>query len=236
MEMHVLDLNQILQRVDKMLRRVIGEDIELETFLSEPIGKVKIDQGQIEQVIINLAVNARDAMPDGGKLIIETANVELDEEDARAHIAVNPGRYVMISLSDTRIGMTLEVKERIFEPFFATKDKGKGTGLGLSTVYGIVKQSGGNIWVYSEHGKGTTVKIYLPQVDEPLEELKKDVFQEIAGGSETILVVEDEETVRELAVASWWTSSKRFIRRQRLSICPDTPIMQYSIMVCWMKG
>ncbi|MFA4835179.1 MAG: ATP-binding protein [Dehalococcoidia bacterium] len=200
MEMMVLDLNQILQRVDRMLRRVIGEDIELETFLSEPIGKVKTDQGQIEQVIMNIAVNARDAMPDGGKLIIETANVELDEEYARAHIAVNPGRYVMISLSDTGVGMTPEVRERIFEPFFTTKEKGKGTGLGLSTVYGIVRQSGGNICVYSEHGKGTTFNIYLPQVDEPLEELKKDVFQEIAGGGETILVVEDEETVRELAV------------------------------------
>jgi signal transduction histidine kinase len=200
MEMHVLDLNQILQRVDKMLRRVIGEDIKLVTFLSESIGKVKTDPGQIEQVIINLAVNARDAMPDGGNLIIETANVELDEEYARTHIAVNPGRYVMISLSDSGIGMTQEEKERIFEPFFTTKEKGKGTGFGLSTVYGIVKQSGGNIRVYSEHGKGTTFKIYLPQVDEPLEELKKDVFQEILRGSETILVVEDEETVRELAV------------------------------------
>ena len=200
MEMHVLNLNQILQRVDNMLQRVIGEDIELETFLSEPIGKVKTDQGQIEQLIINLAVNARDAMPDGGKLIIETANVELDEEYARAHIAVNPGRYVMISLSDTGVGMTPEEKERIFEPFFTTKEKGKGTGLGLSTVYGIVKQSGGNIWVYSEPEKGTTFKIYLPQVDEHLEEPKKDVFQEIPRGCETILVVEDNEMVRELAV------------------------------------
>jgi PAS domain S-box-containing protein len=200
MEMQVLDLNQVLQRLDKMLRRVIGEDIELMTFLSEPTGKVKADPGQIEQVIMNIAVNARDAMPNGGKLLIETANVELDEEYARAHIAVNPGRYVMISLSDTGTGMTQEVKEQIFEPFFTSKERGKGTGLGLSTVYGIVKQSGGSIWIYSELGKGTTVKIYLPQVDEPLGELKEDVFREIPCGSETILIVEDEETVRKLTV------------------------------------
>ena len=201
MEIRVLDLNQILQGLDNMLRRIIGEDIELMTFLSESTGNVKADPGQIEQMIMNIAVNARDAMPDGGDLIIETANVELDEEYARAHIAVNPGRYVMLSLSDTGEGMTQDVKEQIFDPFFTTKERGKGTGLGLSTVYGIVKQSRGSIWVYSEPGKGTTFKIYLPQIDEPLEELKKGVFHEIAGGSETILVVEDEETVRKFVVS-----------------------------------
>ncbi len=201
MEMKVLDLNLIVQGLDKMLHRLLGEDIALVTVLPEGIGKVKADPGQIEQVIVNLAVNARDAMIEGGKLTIETADVELDEEYARKHIAVIPGRYVMLSISDTGVGMSSEVKDRVFEPFFTTKEQGKGTGLGLSTVYGIVKQSSGNIWVYSEPGQGTTFKIYLPQVDEPLtEEKKAEVVKEIPRGNETILVVEDEETVRKLAV------------------------------------
>ncbi|HYA92156.1 MAG TPA: ATP-binding protein [Thermodesulfobacteriota bacterium] len=201
LDVKVLDLNSVLRDLDKMLHRLIGEDIELVTLLADDLGRVKTDPGWVEQIIMNLAVNARDAMPDGGKLTIETANVELDEAYARRHIAVKPGWYVMLSVSDTGVGMTPEVRQHVFEPFFTTKQKGKGTGLGLSTVYGIVKQSGGNIWVYSEPGQGTTFKIYLPSVDESLEEEREKVTrEEFPRGSETILVVEDEEDVRRLAV------------------------------------
>jgi nitrogen-specific signal transduction histidine kinase len=201
LEMKVLDLNMIIRDLEKMLNRVIGEDIELITFLAEDLGNVKIDKGQMEQVIMNIAVNAREAMPSGGKLTIETANVELDEEYARNHADVTPGHYVMLSVSDTGVGMTQEVKEHVFEPFFTTKETGKGTGLGLSTVYGIIKQSEGNIWVYSEPGKGTTFKIYLPRVDEPPEKIVEKVKSlDLPRGSETVLVVEDDEEVRKLAV------------------------------------
>jgi PAS domain S-box-containing protein len=200
MEMSVLDVNEHLQSLDKMLRRLIGEDIQLVSIPAEDLGRVRADPGQVEQLIMNLAVNARDAMPNGGKLTIETANVDLDQAYARAHVAVTPGRYVMISVSDTGVGMTPEVRDRVFEPFFTTKEKGKGTGLGLSTVYGIVKQSNGNIWVYSEPGNGTTFKIYLPRLDEPLEELRKKVVDgELPRGSETIFIVEDEKEVLTLA-------------------------------------
>jgi two-component system cell cycle sensor histidine kinase/response regulator CckA len=199
MEMKILDLNTLLKDLDKMLHRVIGEDIQLTYRLSDDIGKVRVDPGQMEQVILNLAVNARDAMPSGGKLTIETSNAELDEAYAHAHIGSKPGRYVMMSVSDTGLGMSPEVKERAFEPFFTTKEKGKGTGLGLSTCYGIVKQSGGNIWAYSELGRGTTFKVYLPRVDEsPKEEKGEDKAAEIFKGTETILAVEDEIEVRKL--------------------------------------
>ena len=201
MEMKVLDLNNLLKDLDKMLRRVIGEDIELVNVLAEDLGRVKVDPGQVEQVVLNLALNAKDAMPRGGKLTIETANVELDETYSRTHVDVIPGRYVMLAVSDTGIGMTPEIKNRLFEPFFTTKEKGKGTGLGLAMVYGIVKQSGGNIWIYSEAGMGTTFKVYLPRVDEPLEEKKKRKPSEgeLPRGGETVLAVEDNKDVRRMA-------------------------------------
>lgn len=200
LEMQILDLSHVFQKIDKMLRRIIGEDIQLVVIPSLPVGKVKADPWQIEQVLMNLAVNARDAMPDGGRLTIEAANVELDDEYARKHISVQPGKYVMLSVSDTGEGMTPEDMERVFDPFFTTKARSRGTGLGLSAVYGIVKQSGGNIWVYSEPGIGTTFKIYLPQVDETLDKAGETSIEEIPGGHETVLVVEDDDTVRQLAV------------------------------------
>jgi len=195
----VLDLNIIVADLDNMLRRLIGEDIELVTLLEPDLGAVKVDPGQMEQVIMNLAVNARDAMPYGGKLIIETANVDLDELYARQHSPIRPGHYVMLAVSDNGCGMDKETLSHIFEPFFTTKEQGKGTGLGLSTVYGIVKQSEGFIWVYSEPGTGTTFKIYLPQVQGAERWPKTSpLTTRMQRGSETILLVEDEEVVREL--------------------------------------
>jgi PAS domain S-box-containing protein len=199
LEPQVLDLNVIISNTDKMLRRLIGEDIELVTIAGTALGRVKADAGQMEQVVMNLAVNARDAMPKGGRLTIETANVELDEAYARRHVAVKPGPHVMLAMSDTGMGMDSETQARIFEPFFTTKEKGKGTGLGLATVYGIVKQSGGNIYVYSNLGHGTTFKIYLPRVDGALESVNTPKARtEVPQGCETVLLVEDEESVRSL--------------------------------------
>jgi PAS domain S-box-containing protein len=197
----VLDLNLVITDSAKMLRRLIGEDMTLITALAPTLSSVKADPGQIEQVLMNLVVNARDAMPQGGKLIIETANVVLDEDYARRHVSVHPGAYVLLAVSDTGCGMNAETMSHIFEPFFTTKKQGQeGTGLGLSTVYGIVKQSGGHIWVYSEPDHGTTLKIYLPAVAEPAAREKDHArSSESPYGSETILVVEDEESVRELA-------------------------------------
>jgi len=196
----ILTLNAVVSELEKMLRRLIGEDIGFRTVLDPELGSVRADPGQIEQIIMNLAVNARDAMPKGGKLTIETKNVYLDEDYAKKHIAVVPGSYVMLAVSDTGMGMDEPTQARIFEPFFTTKESGKGTGLGLSTVYGIVKQSGGNIWVYSEVGRGTTFKIYLPRVDEGAQEVERSAETDGAmQGSETVLVAEDEEAVRALA-------------------------------------
>jgi two-component system, cell cycle sensor histidine kinase and response regulator CckA len=196
----VVDLNEAVSDMKNMLRRVLREDIELTTVLAPELGKVLADIGQIEQVIMNLVVNACDAMPEGGRLTIETADVELDERYARTHWAVTPGPHVMMAVSDTGCGMSSEILDQLFEPFFTTKEKGKGTGLGLPTVYGIVKQSQGDIRVYSEPGKGTSFKIYLPRVDRDVEKKRRAVSQASPGGSETILVVEDEEQVRRLAV------------------------------------
>jgi len=196
----VLDLNAVVANIDTMLQRVIGEDIDLLTILSPGLASVKADPGQIEQVLMNLLVNARDAMPAGGRLTIETADVVLDTDYARTHVAVNPGRYVMLAVSDNGCGMDAETQARIFEPFFTTKELGKGTGLGLSTVYGIVKQSGGNIGVYSEPGRGTTFRIYLPRIEEAAEAVEPGKAREqLPRGSETILLVEDEAGVRTLA-------------------------------------
>ncbi len=191
----VLELNELVGDMAKMLRELIGEDIDLVFVPAENLGEVKADPGQIEQVVMNLALNARDAMPDGGKLTIETANVALDEEYASTHHAVTPGEYIMVAITDTGCGMDESVRERLFEPFFTTKDKGKGTGLGLATVYGIVKQHGGNIWVYSERGTGTTFKVYLPRVAEAAKAKEPAPPVESLSGTETLLVVEDEAAV-----------------------------------------
>jgi len=196
----LLDLNAVLTENLKLLNRLIGEDIDLLMIPGGDLGLVKADPGQVEQVIMNLAVNARDAMPHGGSLVIETANVRLDESYARTHAGVEPGEYVMIAVSDTGMGMDSETQTHIFEPFFTTKGP-KGTGLGLSTVYGIVKQSGGYIWVYSELTKGTTFKVYLPRVSPAGETIAPQppaTMAEAPHGQETILLVEDESTVREL--------------------------------------
>lgn len=199
MQAEILDLNAIVTNVEKMLHRLIGEDVELVTQLQSDLGNVKADPGQIEQVLLNLAVNARDAMPHGGQLIIETAEVDLDATYAATHDMIEPGPYVMLACSDTGEGMTPETQAQIFEPFFTTKGRDQGTGLGLSTVYGIIKQSGGYIWVYSEEGKGTTIKVYLPRIFAVAAAVPPpQVPTPRTGGSETVLMVEDDPSLRRM--------------------------------------
>lgn len=192
----VVDLNSVLKGLQKMLPRLVGEDIEMVFSLSTHLGRVRLDQGQIEQVVMNLAVNARDAMPGGGKLMIETRNVTIGPDYVKTHVKVPPGEYAMLAVSDTGTGMDAETQKRIFEPFFTTKSAGKGTGLGLATVYGIVKQSGGFIWVYSEPHKGTTFKLYFPTVEGRAEKAVPETAEVVPTGSETVLVVEDEAALR----------------------------------------
>jgi len=196
----VLNLNAVVENLHRLLSRLMGENIEMKTVCNAANGTVKADPAQIEQVIVNMVVNARDAMADGGKLTIETANVVLDTAYAMDQVTIKPGSYVMLSISDTGIGMDKQTQAHVFDPFFTTKEAGRGTGLGLSTVYGIVKQSDGYVWVESEHGKGSTFRVYLPlakelltQEESPVEE-RKDV-----SGTEVVLLVEDEEAVLELA-------------------------------------
>jgi CheY-like chemotaxis protein len=221
LEPKALDLNAVILDVEKMLRRLIGEDIELRTALGPALGCVKADQGQIEQVIINLVVNARDAMPQGGKVTIETVNVDLDEDYAHRHPPQLPGPYVLLAVSDTGTGMDAETQARIFEPFFTTKEVGKGTGLGLSTVYGVVKQSGGYIWVYSELGQGTAFKVYLPCIREAVR-VEKPTITSIGSlrGTETILLVEDQEALRELTRSLLADSGYALLEAE----CPDKAV------------
>ncbi len=222
----VLDLNLIVTDLWKLLPRLLGEDVESVLHLASNLGSVSADRGQIEQVIMNLAVNARDAMPQGGKLVLETSNVELDSASVMRHgTEIPPGHYVVLAVSDTGMGMDAETQAKLFEPFFTTKELGKGTGLGLATVYGIVKQSAGYVWVYSEVGKGTAFKVYLPRVPGKAVVQRAPSSQPVAGGSETILLVEDEGALRELA--SEYLGSKGYKvlaagdREHALKVCRD---------------
>ena len=192
----VVSLNGVVSDMEQMLRRVIGEDVEIACHLEPELGRVNVDRSQMEQVIMNLAINARDAMPQGGKLTLQTRNAFLDEQYAQGAPEVQPGRYVMLAVTDTGSGMDAYTKAHLFEPFFTTKDLGRGTGLGLATVYGVVKQSGGYIYVYSEPGHGTTFKVYLPEVMAPESPRASSESADLAAGTETVLLVEDDDHVR----------------------------------------
>jgi len=199
LELKVVDVNAIVSDMERLLRPLIGETIELSTRLTSGVGHTRADAGQLEQVIMNLVVNSRDAMPRGGKITIQTSETTLEAHTSREHGLIAPGSYIVLTVSDNGLGMDSETQSRIFEPFFTTKEKGKGTGLGLSTVYGIVKQSGGYIFADSGVGRGTRFRIYLPRVDDPAEAAgTQHTAQVPGGGSETVLLVEDEESVRQL--------------------------------------
>lgn len=198
----VLNLNELVHNIRQMLGRLIGENIELKTVLADDLGSVKVDPGQFEQVLVNLAVNARDAMQEGGKLTIETADLSLDERYCATHPEARPGDYVLLAVSDTGHDMSDEVKEHLFEPFFTTKSPGHGTGLGLATTFGVVKQAGGLIEVHSDPGRGTTFKIFLPRLEKQAEKLtREEISNNMLKGTETVLLVEDEESVRQVASA-----------------------------------
>jgi two-component system, cell cycle sensor histidine kinase and response regulator CckA len=226
----VLDLNAIVTDFRRLLRRTIEESVEITLDLDPQLGGVRADSGHMEQVLMNLAVNARDAMPRGGRLTIETSNVRLDQEYARTRLPVKPGEYVLLAVTDTGEGIEPETLQQIFEPFFTTKEPGKGTGLGLSTVYGIVKQSDGYIWPYSEPGKGTTFKVYLPRVEPEPKEVTSEETTTEPGGSETILIIEDQEAVRAFAVRALENRGYRVLAAENsteaLGICreQDPPI------------
>ena len=194
----VLDPDATIEAVEPMLRRLIGEDVDLRVSLRAAPLRMRVDPSQLAQIVMNLVVNARDAMPDGGRIVVETGRAAFDSAYASEHFEVTPGNYVMVAVSDTGIGMDMATRQHIFEPFFTTKEPGKGTGLGLATIYGIVRQSGGHIWLYSEPGQGTTFKVYFPTVADPASQPEAPPI-DVAGGSETILLVEDESSVRELA-------------------------------------
>jgi len=195
----ILDVTDTLQKMEVLLRRLIGANIELKISLDSPLGAINADPGQIEQILLNLAVNARDSMPNGGRLSIEARNSEMDESYREQHPTAIPGRYVMLAVTDTGSGMDRETQLRIFDPFFTTKELGKGVGLGLATVYGIVKQGGGYIWVYSEIGQGSVFKVYLPRVEQAAPPAKREREEEVCNGSETILLAEDSEPLRAMA-------------------------------------
>jgi CheY-like chemotaxis protein len=221
--LRVLDLNDVVRNADKMLGRLLGEDIELSATCCDGAARVRVDPGQIDQVIMNLAINARDAMPRGGKLTVETSRILLDADYAAANPGVSPGAHVVLAVSDTGVGIAHEVQPRIFEPFFTTKDRGKGTGLGLSTVFGIVQQSGGHVTVYSEPGAGTTFRIYLPESQEEETVAPAPAEPITLSGTETILLVEDQEQVRQVA--------REILRRQGYTVLAASDVDE-AIRLC----